>query len=113
MLLQFGQYFADFRPSRHRCGFRIFSDTELVMLAEGLEHLQHFRILLFGQQIYLEIKMVSLIRLDITAVLTHEDEQRQENRFQRNDRGQKLIRERVKSESASGFAVDPEPNGEP
>ena len=57
--------------------------------------------------------MVSLIRLNITAVLTHEDEQREENRFQRHDRGQKLVRERVEGGPALGFAVEPEPEGEP
>ena len=90
MLLQFGQHVADFSPFRHRRGLRIFSDSELMMLAYGLEHLKHFRVLLFGQKIYLEVEMVPLIRLDVTAVLTHEDEQREENRFQRDDRGQKL-----------------------
>ncbi len=90
MFLQFGQYLADFRPFCHRRDLRVFSDSELMMLAYGLEHLKHFRVLLFGQKIYLEIEMVSLIRLNITAVLTHEDEQREENRFQRDDRGQKL-----------------------
>jgi hypothetical protein len=113
MLLQFGQYVADFRPLRHRRGLRVFSDSELMMLAYGLKHLKHFRVLLFRQKIYLKIEMVSLIRLNITAVLTHEDEQREENRFQRDDRGQKLIRERVKGEPAPGFAVEPEPKGEP
>ena len=83
------------------------------MLAYGLEHLKHFRVLLFGQKIYLEIEMVSLIRLNITAVLTHEDEEREENRFQRDDRRQKLEWERVEGEPALGFAVEPEPKGKP
>ena len=45
------------------------------MLANGLEHLEHFRVLLFGQKIYLQIEVVALVRLQVTAVLTHEDEQ--------------------------------------
>src|ERR1700691_231804 len=106
MLLQFGQYVADFSPFRHRRSLRISSDRELMMLAYGLEHLKHFRVLLFGQKVYLEIEMVSLIRLNVTAVLTHEDEQREENRFQRNDRGQKLVRERVEGVLALRSAVD-------
>ncbi len=113
MFLQFGQYVADFRPFRHRRGLGIFSDSELMILAYGLEHLEHFRVLLFGQKIDLEIEMVPLIRLDVTAVLTHEDEQREENRFQRDDRGQELVRERVEGQPAFRFAVDPEPKGEP
>ena len=113
MLLEFGKYFADFRPLGHCRSLRIFSDSELMMLAYGLEHLKHLRVLLLGQKIYLEIQMVPLICLNITAVLAHQDEQRKENRFQRNNRGQKLVRERVKRESAPGLAVDPEPEGEP
>ena len=113
VFLQFRQHIAYFRPLRHRRGLRIFSNSELMMLAYGLEHLKHFRVLLFGQKIYLEIEMVSLIRLDITAVLTHEDEQREENRFQRDDRRQKLKWERVEGELALRFAVEPEPKAEP
>jgi hypothetical protein len=113
MILQFRQHVMDFRPLRHRRGLRIFADSELMMLAYRLEHLKHFRVLLFRQKIYLEIEMVSLIRLNITAVLTHEDEQREENRFQRDDRGQKLVRERVEGEPALRSAVEPEPDGEP
>jgi len=113
MLLQFGQYFADFRSFRHRRGLRVFSDSEFMMLAYGLKHLEHFRVLLFGKKIYLEIEVVSLIRLNTTAVLTHEDEQREENRFQRDDRGQKLVRERVEGEPALGSAVEPQPKGKP
>ena len=78
MFLQFGQYVADFRPFRHRRGLGIFSDGELMMFAYGLKHLKHFRVFLFRQEIYLQIKMVSLIRLGTTAVLTHQDEQREE-----------------------------------
>ena len=113
MLLEFGQYVADFSPLRHRRGLRVFANGELMMLAYGLEHLKHFRVLLFGQKIYLEIQMVPLIRLDVASVLTHEDEQREENRFQRDDRGQKLVREWVEGEPALRFAVEPEPNGKP
>ncbi len=113
MFLQFGQYVADFSPLRHRRGLRIFSDSELMVLTQGLQHLKHFRVFLFGQKIYLEIEMVSLIRLNIAAVLTHKDEQREENRFQRDDRGQKLVRERVEGEPAFKSAVQPEPKGEP
>ena len=113
MLLQFGQYVADFSPLRHCRRLRVFSNGELVMRTYGLEHLQHFRIFLFGQKVYLEIEMVSLIRLNITAVLTHEDEQREENRFQRDDRGQKLVGERVESERALRSAVEPKPKGKP
>jgi len=87
MLLQFGQYLADFCPFRHSHDLRVLSNSELMMLAYGLEHLKHFRVLFFGQKIYLEIEMIALIRLNITAVLTHEDEQREEDRFQRDDRG--------------------------
>ena len=65
MLLQFGQYVADFRPLRHRGGLRVFSDSELVMVAYGLKHLKHFGVFLFGQKIYLEIEMITLIRLDL------------------------------------------------
>jgi hypothetical protein len=113
MLLQFGQYVTDVSPFRHRSGLRVFSDTELMMFAYGLEHLKHFCVFLFGQKVYLEIEMISLIRLDATAVLTHEDEQREENRFQRDDCGQELVRERVESEPTLGFAIEPEPKGEP
>ncbi len=113
MLLQLGQDVADFSPLRHCGGLRIFSDWKLMMLAYGLEHLKHFCIFLFGQKVYLEIEMVSLIRLNITSVLTHEDKQREENRFQRDDRGQKLVRERVEGELALRSAVEPEPEGEP
>ena len=56
------------------------------MLAYGLQHLKHFRVLLFRQKIYLEVQMVSLIRLKITAVLTYQNEQREEDRFQRDDK---------------------------
>ena len=83
------------------------------MLTYCLEHLKHFRVFLFGQKIYLEIEMISLIGLNTTTVLTHEDEQREENRFQRDDRRQKLEREWVEGEPATGFAIQPEPNGEP
>src|SRR5579862_2903429 len=83
------------------------------MLAYGLQHLKHFRIFLFGQKIYLEVEVISLIRLDITTVLTHEDEQREENRFERDDRGQKLIRERIEGEPAPGFTIEQKPDGEP
>jgi hypothetical protein len=113
MLLQFGQYVADFNSFRHRRGLRIFSDSELMILAYSLEHLKHFCVFLFGEKIYLEIEVVSLIRLKITAILAHEDEQREENRFQRDDRRQKLEWERVEGEPAPGFAVEPEPKGEP
>ena len=82
MLLQFGQYLADFCPFRHSHDLRVLSNSELMMLAYGLKHLKHFRVFLFGQKIYLKIEMVSLIRLDVAAVLAHEDEQREENRFQ-------------------------------
>jgi hypothetical protein len=41
--------------------------------------------------------MVSLIRLNVSSVLAHEDEQREENRFQRYDRGQELVREGSKA----------------
>jgi len=113
MLLQLGKYVADFRALCHRRGLRISPGSELMMLADGLEHLKHFRVLLFRQKIYLEIEMVSLIRLNIASVLTHEDEQREENRFQRDDGGQKLVRERVECEPALGSGVEPEPKGEP
>ena len=113
MLLQLGKYVADFRALCHRRGLRISPGSELMMLADGLEHLKHFRVLLFRQKIYLEIEMVSLIRLDVAAVLAHQDEQREENRFQRDDGGQKLVRERVECEPALGSGVEPEPKGEP
>ena len=35
MLLQFGQYVVDFGPFRHSLDLRIFSDGELMMLADG------------------------------------------------------------------------------
>jgi hypothetical protein len=57
--------------------------------------------------------MISLIRLQITAILTHEDEEREENRFQRDDRGQKLVRERVEGEPALGSTIKPEPDEKP
>ena len=77
------------------------------MLAYGLEHPKHFRVFLFGQKIYLEIEMVPLIRLNVAAILAHEDKQREENRFQRDDRGQK--RERIEGELAMTGHVEPEP----
>jgi hypothetical protein len=113
MLLQFRQHLVDFSPFRHGRGLGIVSDRELVMFTDGLQHLKHFRVLLFRQKIYLEIKMVSLIRLNIAAVLAHEDEQREEDRFQGYDRGQKLVRKRVEGELALGSAVEPEPDREP
>jgi hypothetical protein len=45
--------------------------------------------------------------------LAHEDGQREESRFQRDDRGQKLVRERVEDQAALRSAVQPEPDGEP
>ncbi len=113
MLLQFGQYLADFSLFCHGGDLRIFSDGELMVLAYGLKHLQHFRVLLFGQKIYLEIEMVSLISLNIASILAHEDKQREENRFQRDDRGQKLVRERVEGELALRSAIEPEPDEKP
>src|ERR1039457_5680257 len=113
MFLQLGEDLLDFSLLRHGHYLRVFADCKLMMRANGLKHLKHFRVLLFRQKIYLEIEMVSLIRLNITAVLTHEDEQREENRFQRDDRRQKLKWERVEGELALRFAVEPEPKAEP
>ena len=113
MFLQLGEHLVDFSLLRHGHYLRVFADCKLMMRANGLKHLKHFRVLLFRQKIYLEIEMVSLIRLNITAVLTHEDEQREENRFQRHDRGQKLVRERVEGEPAFRSAVEPQPKQEP
>jgi hypothetical protein len=113
MLLQFGQYVAYFSPFRHCRRLRISSDSELMMLAYRLKHLKHFRVLLFRQQVYLEIEMVSLIRLNIASVLTHEDEQREKDRFQRHDRRQELVGERIEGEPALGSAVQPEPKKKP
>jgi hypothetical protein len=107
MVLQFGQYLVDFCPFCHSHDLGVLSNSELMMLAYGLKHLKHFGVFLFGQKIYLEIEMVSMIRLDVAAVLAHQDEQREENRFQRDDRGQKLEWERVKGEPALRFGVEP------
>ena len=113
MLLQFGQYLADFSLFCHGLDLLIFSDSELMVLAYGLKHPKHFGVLFLGQKIYLEIQMISLIRLDVAAVLTHQNEQRKKNRLQRDDGRQKLEWERVEREPAVRSAVEPEPKGEP
>jgi len=113
ILSQFRQNFVDLRSPRHRLDFWIVSDCELMVLTERLEHLQHFCILLLRKEIYLQIEMIALIRLKIAAILTHENKQREENRFQRDDRGQELEWERVEGRLAMTGHVDPEPKGEP
>ena len=113
ILSQFRQYFVDLRSPRHILDFWIVSDCELMVLPERLEHLQHSCILLLRKEINLQIKVIALIRLDIAAILTHENKQREENRFQRDDRGQELEWERVEGRLAMTGHVDPEPKGEP
>jgi hypothetical protein len=75
MLLQFGQYVADFSPLRHRLGLRVFANGGLMMLAYGLKHLKHFRVLLFGQKIYLDGRPTgdSQRRLETRALAPDDD----------------------------------------
>jgi hypothetical protein len=88
------------------------TDSRRSLARPCLEHLKHFRVFLFGQKIYLEIEMISLIRLDVAAVLAHQDEQRKKNRFRRDDRGQQLEGKRIEGKLALRVAIKPAPNGE-
>jgi len=58
------------------------------MFTESPEHLEHLGILVLGEQVYLKIEVISLLRLDAASVLTHENEEGEKNRFKRNDQGQ-------------------------
>src|SRR5262245_54771794 len=61
-----------------------------------VQNAENHRVFLFSQQIHLQIEFCTPIGFMRHAVLTDENEQGQEDRFKRNDSGQKTERERIK-----------------
>jgi hypothetical protein len=67
------------------------------LFAQRLKHLQHLGVSILGQQVYLEIELISLIRLKAAAVLAHQNEERQEDRLWRHDHRQESERKRIQT----------------
>ena len=55
VVLQLGQNVVDFRSLRHRMNLRVIRDFELMVLTERSKHLQHLRIFILRQQVYLQL----------------------------------------------------------
>lgn len=58
-----------------------------MVLTQHLKHQNRLSVLIFGKEVYLDIEVISLLSMN-TAILAHEDEEREKNRFERDDHRQ-------------------------
>jgi hypothetical protein len=68
VFLQFRQNLSNFRLFAHRGYLRIVRNRQFVVVTDGLQHLKHLRIFVFGEEVDLKLKVVPL-RAKITETL--------------------------------------------